>query len=173
MKKIVFFMLFCFGLFLNFNALGYYEQNDNKCIEYDMSNDTFNDLQKNFISLYQSENIVAIIIPTKTIKFDYSSKFDGIYDVYFDLISGERILIHGNEDIKANLSYMVAFNNIFGINYSVLYYNLNNIKIVDSDALTFPMVDLRSITLGIPFRNELNNEPNFDLDYPYTNIQFD
>ena len=33
MKKIVFFMLFCFGLFLNFNALGYYEQNDNKCIE--------------------------------------------------------------------------------------------------------------------------------------------
>ena len=43
-------------------------------------------------------------------------------------------------------------------------------KITDSIDFSFPNVDLRTMTLGIPFRTELNKEPDFDLEYPYKNI---
>ncbi len=173
MKKKIIFLLFCIGVFINLKCFAYYEPEvDKYAYEDEISNECFNELQKEFITLFQRKNIGGIIIPTKAIKFNYPSEVEGVFDIYFDLVNGDRFLLYGNESIKGNLSYMMAFNNIFGSGYSILYYNLTNLKIIDSADFCFPNVDLRTMTLGIPFRPELNKNPDFDLEYPYTNISF-
>lgn len=174
MKKKIVFLLFCISLFINFKCFAYYEPELEKyAYENEISSESLNELHNEFTTLFQRENIGGIIIPTKAIKFNYPSEAEGVFDVYFDLVNGDRFSLHNNESIKANLSYMMAFNNIFGSGYSVLYYNLTNLKIIDSTDFTFPNVDLRTMTLGIPFRSELNKDPNFELEYPYENISFD
>lgn len=120
MKKKIVFLLFCIILVLNFKCFAYYESEvDKYAYENEISNDCLNELQKEFITLFQRENIGGIIIPTKAIKFNYPNEVEGIFDIYFDLVNGDRFLIYGNESIKSNLSYMMAFNNIFGSGYSV------------------------------------------------------
>ncbi|UKI48970.1 MAG: hypothetical protein L6U99_09115 [Clostridium sp.] len=90
-RKIVFFYYFCIILVLNFKCFAYYEPEVDKCAyENEISNDCLNELQKEFITLFQRENIGGIIIPTKAIKFNYPNEVEGIFDIYFDLVNGDR-----------------------------------------------------------------------------------
>ena len=62
MKKKIIFLLFCIGVFINLKCFAYYEPEvDKYAYEDEISNECFNELQKEFITLFQRKNIKSLL----------------------------------------------------------------------------------------------------------------